>query len=584
MVFCRRRSQYFYSNVEGGLDNIVFNESNIGTLNWNNGNLNVPPFFVDTENNDFHLLASSKLINAGHPDSSDSDGTRSDIGAYFYYNTYSGPIWYVATDGNNIDGTGSNESKFASIQAAINFANNGDSIFVASGTYYENINMRSKIVKVVGANYQNTIIDGNQSGSVITFMNEAHGALLKNFTIQNGQAVYDPSEWEQTFGAAGGGIRTAGSRPFLENLVIKNNSAHLGGGIYYHGGNLSDPIRTKFKNVVIVNNTAAKGGGIYCQDDVNDIFYGLSIINNLATDQNGGGGINSNWNSPVTIVNSIITGNETIISGENVPNQLAVNGGQCSFTVSFSNIDGGQEGVFLSNTDNNQLVWGVGNLGIDSKMENIEEGKYNLLASSMLVNAGHPDSLDSDGTIADIGAFPYLNNFSGPSWYVNTDGSDIDGTGASDSKFSSIQSAINFANSGDQVFVEDGLYYENINLRGRLIALLGESRENTIIDGAEKATVVTFETGEDEQTLMRNFTLRNGAGYHGGGGGIVCNGTKPILDSLIITNNTTNGQGGGFSFSHTHDDGGPKLTNSIITNNTASHTAGGRNYKSIRIC
>ena len=136
-----------YSNVEGGLDNIVFNESNIGTLNWNNGNLNVPPFFVDTENNDFHLLASSKLINAGHPDSSDSDGTRSDIGAYFYYNTYSGPIWYVATDGNNIDGTGSNESKFASIQAAINFANNGDSIFVASGTYYENINMRSKLLK-----------------------------------------------------------------------------------------------------------------------------------------------------------------------------------------------------------------------------------------------------------------------------------------------------------------------------------------------------------------------------------------------------------------------------------------------------
>ena len=50
-----------------------------------------------------------------------------------------------------------------------------------------------------------------------------------------GQAVYDPSEWEQTFGAAGGGIRTAGSRPFLENLIIKNNSAHLGGGIYYHG-------------------------------------------------------------------------------------------------------------------------------------------------------------------------------------------------------------------------------------------------------------------------------------------------------------------------------------------------------------
>ena len=33
--------------------------------------------------------------------------------------------------------------------------------------------------------------------------------------------------------------------------------------------------------------------GIYCVDDANDIFYGVSIINNLVTDQNGGGGINS---------------------------------------------------------------------------------------------------------------------------------------------------------------------------------------------------------------------------------------------------------------------------------------------------
>ena len=230
------------------------------------------------------------------------------------------------------------------------------------------------------------------------------------------------------------------------------------------------------------------------QDDVNDIFYGVNIINNLATDQNGGGGINSNWNSPVTIVNSIITGNETIISGENVPNQLAVNGGQCSFTVSFSNIEGGQEGVFLSNTDNNQLVWGVGNVGIDSKMENIEQGKYNLLASSMLVNAGHPDSLDSDGTIADIGAFPYLNTFSGPTWYVKTDGSDLTGKGSSEEPFRSIQSAINFSDSGDSVSVFQGSYQERIHIAHKNIDIVGAGMDETIIDGEMLGRTISFES------------------------------------------------------------------------------------------
>ena len=72
---------------------------------------------------------------------------------------------------------------------------------------------------------------------------------------------------------------------------------------------------------MITQNILAKGGGIYCQDDVNEIFEGLTIINNIATDQNGGGGINSD-DSPVTIINSIITGNQ--------PEQLAINGSQCS--------------------------------------------------------------------------------------------------------------------------------------------------------------------------------------------------------------------------------------------------------------
>ena len=376
-----------YSSLTSLTDSItVIDNSTVSDLG---GIIDVDPLFINPQEKNFTILASSQLVNAGHPDSLDSDGSRADIGANPYLNDYSGPNWFISENGNNVDASGSSEDPFSSIQAGINFSSAGDSILVSAGTYIENINMRSKVVNVVGEDLSTTIIDGNGNGSVVTFMNDAQGALLKNFTIQNGNAIYQPS-WASTFGAAGGGIRMKGSRPVLENILIKDNTAAIGGGIYYHGGNLSNPVRTIFKNVVITQNTAAKGGGIYCQDDVNEIFEGLTIINNIATDQNGGGGINSNWNSPVTIINSIITGNQ--------PEQLAINGSQCSFTIAYSNIQGGQDSIYVSDVENNQIHWQNGNIDIDSKMQNVEEENFNLLASSMLINAGHPDSLDSDGT------------------------------------------------------------------------------------------------------------------------------------------------------------------------------------------
>ena len=143
----------------------------------------------------------------------------------------------------------------------------------------------------------------------------------------------------------------------------------------------------------------------------------------------------------------------------------------------------GKSGINHSNDDMKE------NVDIDSKMENIEEGKYNLLASSMIVNAGHPDSLDSDGTIADIGAFPYLNTFSGPTWYVKTDGSDLTGKGSSEEPFRSIQSAINFSDNGDSVSVLAGTFYEHINTKRKNIDIVGQGPGVSIIDGSNSGRV-----------------------------------------------------------------------------------------------
>ena len=126
--------------------------------------------------------------------------------------------------------------------------------------------------------------------------------------------------------------------------------------------------------------------------------------------------------------------------------------------------------------------WSIDLDDIESKMENVEQGKYNLLASSFLVNAGHPDSLDSDGTIADIGALPYLNTYSGPIWYVKTDGSDISGKGSTGEPFGSIQSAINFSETGDSVCVLAGIFYEHLNTKFMNISFQFERSTESFAD------------------------------------------------------------------------------------------------------
>ena len=50
------------------------------------GSISANPRFVDPENGDYHLQANSPCIDAGDPNSPlDPDGTRADIGAYYYH-------------------------------------------------------------------------------------------------------------------------------------------------------------------------------------------------------------------------------------------------------------------------------------------------------------------------------------------------------------------------------------------------------------------------------------------------------------------------------------------------------------------
>jgi nitrous oxidase accessory protein len=82
-------------------------------------------------------------------------------------------IWTVDDD--------SPEAGFSSIQAAIDAATIGDTIYVRTGYYYEHV-VVNKQVKLMGEN-KTSIIDGNSTGDVVTV--SANNVEISGFTIQN---------------------------------------------------------------------------------------------------------------------------------------------------------------------------------------------------------------------------------------------------------------------------------------------------------------------------------------------------------------------------------------------------------------
>ena len=180
---------------------------------------------------------------------------------------------------------------YTSIQEAINDADTGDTVLVHDGTYVENINFSGKVITVKSVSgAASTTIDGNSSGSVVTFNSgEGSGSILDGFTILNGNG-----NW-------GGGIRCFSSSPTITNCIINGNAAYAGAGICCESS--SSPIIT---NCRISGNTALIGGGIYCKNS-SPTITNCSISGNTGTWTSGGIGCDSG--SSATITNCTISGN-----------------------------------------------------------------------------------------------------------------------------------------------------------------------------------------------------------------------------------------------------------------------------------
>ncbi len=308
----------------------------------------------------------------------------------------------------------------ATIQAAIDASSNGDTVLVAPGHYFANINFRTKDI-VLASQYLlssdpqdiwNTILDGSaptfpDTGSVIVIagLQDSSTAVI-GFTITGGTGTKWRDVSDNLVYREGGGILIEGSSPRIKNNLIINNRSILrgagvtscgGGGMrvgfnslnraeiegnvfafnqgHYGGALVSFHAPVIFRNNVVWRNSGGTdfgGAGLWIWNNGSigtTVVENNTIIANSTT--NTGGGLSVS-NSEIDLHNNIIRGNT------GTPAQLWISGPQAT-TVWYNNIQGGFPGT--GNVDEIPLF---------------ADSNFFLLPGSPGIDSGDPDPAYND--------------------------------------------------------------------------------------------------------------------------------------------------------------------------------------------
>lgn len=302
---------------------------------------------------------------------------------------------------------------YPTIQQGIDVAIDGDTVLVAEGTYFENINFKGKNITLASyflldadvTHIESTIINGSNpihpdTASCVLFINgETSDAILQGFTLtggtgtkwldEHGAGLYTEgggilityssptiifnkimfntaTNTNGTVSAGGGAIRAGDSNPLIQNNLIAYNQARYGGGIVlnYSGATV--------RNNIIDHNSGGEdfgGGGIWSVGNFTEpkIFQNNTITNNHSA--TNGGGIRF-WSSPAEVSNSIIWGN-TATTAPQIQGNTGV--------FSYCNVEGGWPGD--ENIDEDPMF---------------DESNFYLMTGSPCIDAGNPDVAQND--------------------------------------------------------------------------------------------------------------------------------------------------------------------------------------------
>ena len=415
--------------------------------------------------------------------------------------------WTVDDDG---------PADFHTIQEAINVANEGDTIFVKAGTYYEHI-VINKPLSLIGENRSTTIIDGNGLLEIVNIV--AHDVFLSGFTVRNGyrtivvasqitlsryntihgcvlrQASFGIILWGEIYADASGHSYMPSELNVIEENIIETTYAI----------ELDDSHNNKIADNIIENGAY----GIYVDGYSHDNLITGNLLQNIRA-----------RGEAITLMGR----NATIIGNTFKANDwgLFIYGDMPLTHHIYHN-------NFIANVRHVELLYGP----------------------SIVWDSGYPSGGNYWSDYTD------LDQYSGP--YQNETGSDgiwdnpyfIDENNRdnyplihlygsirnldTNLTYLTIQSAIDAHETldGQTILVDAGTYYEHVNIN-KSISLIGESKATTIINGNGTTNAIFITTNEVE---VSGFTITNG-GSSSLDSGIYVNGSASKIHDNLVTSNS----------------------------------------------
>lgn len=315
------------------------------------------------------------------------------------------------------------DNAFRTIQAAIDAAAAGDEVWVANGSYSENIVTKDNVALYGGfdntmtnrsqrswTTLVTTIDGGGRPGSVVTVPGSA-GSLTRidGFTIRGGSG-----RPVNGTGLAGGGIFCeAASVPTIANSTITENRLAPGTGNWSSGAGIYADMSTstRIENNRISGNSAegyGQGGGIFIH------YYSYPTIDNNTIEGNSssayGGGIYIADGCTATVTRNTIRGNALTAGGRGAGLYAQQN------TVSLSrNLIEGNAGTYYGGGIAFQIVNAtIANNRITANSAGNGGGIYLYQTGGSIIN----NVIDNNS--AGIGAGIHVNPYSNPLIANNT--------------------------------------------------------------------------------------------------------------------------------------------------------------------
>jgi hypothetical protein len=505
-----------------------------------------------------------------------------------------GQIYYVTEFGTGMQDGSSWSDATSYLQSAMNWAEPGDQIWVAGGTYPltpfsdQGLEMKEG-VKVYGG-FAGT--EGSLGLRDLTLTENVSiinggGAQKNTVTIGTGRTAATVLDGFTITGGDEAGIYISGSSPVLSNLLVTGNSTGNNGAIsniqssptlvnVTITGNEGVGALSNYEsfptliNCAIVHNTIILGSVVNASSG--PVFINCTVAGEIATQSETGYGIFNFTSSSPKIYNSIISGQYGGINdqtGSDIQNSLvygrllAVIGGyeQNPFDVYFVDPD---EGDFRL-----QRCSPAVNIGSNTFYNSGQTPDISNITTDL---DGNP-RFYNHGTV-DIGAYEYQGDrdqFGIGIHYVKVGAT---GPGLSwDCAAGDLQTIINNTPGGEQIWVAGGTYLgtnnqyfemrEGVEIYGGFAGTEQSLADRNLALVANKSILSREEGGIIIQNALSDLTsaaVLDGFTITGGELGILNVNASPTLANLVITGNS----GGGIG----NESSSPIVVNCVIVKNS----------------